>query len=152
LDDRRFDSLVKSLAVGSSRRSLLKGLLGLSGAVAAGGLAERTAEAARRGSTPTPTPVSCPGNQIASNGVCSCPNGLSKCGAECCNPSGIGAAHSECCNDNEPCTTDLCNGDGTCSNVYDCQNAGCCPEGWGCSTVFNSCSPCGSGLDLLGCI
>ena len=49
MDDRRFDSLVKSFAGGASRRAVLKGLLGLGGAAAVGGtLLEGPAEAARR--------------------------------------------------------------------------------------------------------
>ena len=68
MDDRRFDSLVKSLAGGASRRAVLKGLLGLGGAAAVGGtLLEGPAEAARR-PTPTPTPLRCPGNQTRSAG------------------------------------------------------------------------------------
>jgi hypothetical protein len=64
VDDRRFDSLAKSLSAGKSRRSVLKGLLGLGGtAVVSGTLVERETEAARR-PTPTSTPVKCPGNQI----------------------------------------------------------------------------------------
>src|SRR5215207_3499312 len=85
MDDRKFDSLVKSLAAGSSRRSVLKGILGLGGAALAGGtLLDGESEAARRPS-PTPTPVQCPGNQIPSGGTCVCPPAVPiKCGPDCC--------------------------------------------------------------------
>ncbi len=49
IDDRRFDSLAKSLAAGKSRRSVLKGLLGLGGAAVVGGtLSGQETDAARR--------------------------------------------------------------------------------------------------------
>jgi hypothetical protein len=102
MDDRSFDALVKAVASGASRRSLLKGMLGLGGAALTGGaLLEGGADAARR-PTPTPTPVRCPGQQTPLNGQCTCPAGLSKCGPDCCNPTAVGASHSECC-DNACC-------------------------------------------------
>lgn len=84
MDDRRFDSLAKSLAAGASRRSVLKGLLGFGGAaltstVLVGG----DTDAARR-STPTPTSVKCPGRQTWNGSACVCPSGLVKCGPDCC--------------------------------------------------------------------
>jgi hypothetical protein len=166
LDDRRFDSLVKSLAAGTSRRSMLKGLLGFGGAVAASGIAERTAEAARRGSTPTPTPIICPGTQIASNGVCICLGALSKCGSDCCNPSGIGAAHSECCDGaccfgtcstEETCCPypsayceahDLCCGgdENACCGAEGCCATSCCPDASGAALCCEGDTPkCCSG-------
>ena len=85
MDDRKFDSLVKSLATGTSRRAVLKGILGLGGAALAGGaLLDGDAHAARR-PTPTPKPPTCPGNQIPSGGICVCPaSAPNKCGPDCC--------------------------------------------------------------------
>ncbi len=61
MDDRKFDSLVKSFASGTSRRSLLKGMLGLGGAALTGSVVlDGDSEAARR-PTPTPKPIQCPG-------------------------------------------------------------------------------------------
>src|SRR5215218_7183017 len=84
MDDRRFDSFVKALAAGKSRRSVLKGLLGLGAAATVGStLMEPGSEAARR-PTPTPTPIRCPGNQTPVNGVCTCPGTApNKCGPDC---------------------------------------------------------------------
>ena len=73
MDDRRFDALVKAVATGTTRRSLVKGLLGLGGAAVIGSsLRESEVDAARR-PTPTPKPVTCPGQQVPVNGVCTCP-------------------------------------------------------------------------------
>lgn len=62
MDDRRFDSLARSLASGANRRQFLQ--RGSAFAIAAGaGLVARNAEAARRGYSgpkfPTPTPEPC---------------------------------------------------------------------------------------------
>jgi hypothetical protein len=65
MDDRQFDSLVKTFGAASSRRSFLKGLLGIGGIAATGVIVREQAEAARRGyggpSIPSiPTPVQTP--------------------------------------------------------------------------------------------
>src|SRR5215204_5548435 len=129
MDDRRFDALVRSLAEGKSRRSVLKGLFGLGGAALVGSaVLESDADAARR-PTPTPTPVRCPGNQTPVNGVCTCPaSAPSKCGPDCCNPAGVGAAHSECCDN--ACCFGLCYGEELCcpTGRTFCEATGeCCP-------------------------
>ena len=105
MDDRRFDALAKSLARGTNRRTLLKGLLGLGGAVAAGGsLLENDAQAARR-PIPTPRPPTCPGQQVPCGSGCCCPLGQERCGPDCCTEDNVPApetGHSECC-DNACC-------------------------------------------------
>ncbi len=85
MDDRRFDSLVKAVASGASRRSVLKGMLGLGGAALTGGaLVGRDAGAARRPEL-TPKPVSCPGRQTWNGSQCVCPGDApAKCGPDCC--------------------------------------------------------------------
>ncbi|HET9660849.1 MAG TPA: hypothetical protein VFP05_11005 [Thermomicrobiales bacterium] len=141
MDDRRFDSLVKSLATGgTSRRALFKGLLGLGGAAAVGGtVLEGTADAARR-PTPTPTPVRCPGNQTPVGGVCTCPAGLSQCnpggGPACCNddvprvlPTGQNNPdYSECCDN--ACCDGKCYGEELCcpyTQTWCEATQECCP-------------------------
>ncbi len=119
MDDRRFDSLTKSLAAGANRRTLLKGLLGLGGAATAGSiLLDDDADAARR-PTPTPKPPSCPGQQTPVGGQCVCQTpkapGPEKCGPDCCNPAGIGAAHSECCDN--ACCYGVCYGEELCCST-----------------------------------
>src|SRR5215218_1827607 len=108
MDDKRFDGLTRLIALGSSRRSVLKGLLGLGGAALAGSAAlDGDGEAARR-PTPTPTPVKCPGNQIPLGGACICPaSAPNECGPDCCtglttDPYPRPPGHSECC-DNACC-------------------------------------------------
>jgi hypothetical protein len=142
MDDRSFESFVKAFATSRNRRGLLKGLLGLGGAVVTGRIVLDDAGAARR-PTPTPSLPRCPGNQIPSNGACICPSGLSKCGPACCNPTGIAAAHSECCDN--ACCNGVCYGEELCcpyprdfclitgeccsSGVDCCADEGCCPGG-----------------------
>src|SRR5690349_12347825 len=103
MDDRRFDSLVRSLASGASRRTVLKGLLGLGGAALVGTAAlDRDSDAAPR-PTPSPTPIKCPGKQTNVGGVCTCPaSAPNKCGPACCtgthsDPIPGPPSHTECC-------------------------------------------------------
>jgi hypothetical protein len=121
MDDRRFDSLVRALAEGKSRRSVLKGFLGLGGAAAVGGtLLEGGTDAARR-PTPTPTPVRCPGNQTPVNGVCTCPASAPfECGPDCCTSEAGGPptpTHSECCDN--ACCFGTCYGEELCCPTND---------------------------------
>ncbi len=106
MDDRRFDSLARSLANGASRRSVLKGILGLGSATLAGGiLLDGETDAARR-PTPIPPPPKCPGNQIPSGGTCICPpTAPYECGPACCTGTSAdppSPTHTECC-DNACC-------------------------------------------------
>lgn len=120
MDGRQFDSLAKALAAGTSRRNVLKGLLGLGGAAVIGGTAlEGPAEAARR-PTPTPTPIKCPGNQIPVGGVCTCPaSAPHQCnpgnGPACCTDVAGGPplpTHTECCDN--ACCHGTCYGEELC--------------------------------------
>lgn len=142
MDDRRFDSLVKLLASGTNRRTLLKGLLGLSGAGLAGGLAlDQRVEGARR-PTPTPKPPTCPGNQTWNGTKCVCPPNLSQCvpdgGPACCNDQvdkHTDPNYSECCDN--ACCQGTCTAEEVCcpTNVRPgnlppianvCPNGECC--------------------------
>jgi hypothetical protein len=82
VDDRRFDSLVRSLAVGGSRRQVLKAVLGLGAGATVGALAMvDEADAARRGfSGPRifPCVPQCDGSSCGDDGCggrCSCATG-----------------------------------------------------------------------------
>jgi hypothetical protein len=63
MDDRKLDTIARNLASGTSRRGMLKGLLGLGG-IAIAGVGAHDARAARRGFTgpsfPHPVPTEPP--------------------------------------------------------------------------------------------
>lgn len=144
MDDRRFDSLVRSLASGANRRQVLKGLLGIGG-VAVAGARVSDAEAARR-PTPPPKPATCPGVQtpVGGQGVCQTPKapGTEKCGPDCCNPTGIDESYSECC-DNACCYGE-CYGEELCCpypREYCPVSGECCPAGWRCCPDYGCIAP-----------
>jgi hypothetical protein len=125
VDDRSFDTLVRSLASGANRRQILKGLLGLGGAAVASA-SVLDAEAARR-PTPTPKPKRCPGVQVPCDEGCCCPDGFDTCGSDCC------PADAQCCDN--ACCYGYCYGEELCcpSTQEWCDITGeCCPEGWSC--------------------
>lgn len=164
MDDRRFDALTRTFATAGNRRQVLKGLLGLGGLF--GGAVARDARAARR-PAPTPRPISCPGNQVPVDGVCTCPTGA-KCRAECCPENAeccdgaccYGACYGEelCCptgkvvcdgqcRDWECCTNDQCAGNATfdpeshtCVCVPNCDGKACGDNG-----CDGSCGACPEG-------
>lgn len=110
MDDRRFDHLTRSLAQAGSRRTLIKGLLGLGGSAVIGGMVHQSEALAARRPAPTPAPIRCPGTQVWNGTACACTIGTT-CGPACC----TGA--SQCC-DNACC-------DGTCYG-----EELCCPAGY----------------------
>jgi hypothetical protein len=127
MDDKRFDSITRAFASGASRRSLLKGLLGLGGAALTGAvvLDDGDSEAARR-PTPTPKPPTCPGQQTWVSGKCVCPAGLSQCipetGPACCNdqiPPGS-PGYSMCCDN--ACCQGTCYGEELCCQTNNRPN------------------------------
>ena len=151
MDDRRFDSLAKAFASGKTRRSMLKGILGLGGAALAGGvLLENDAAAARRPAT-KPKPVTCSGQQTWNGTACVCPGSApDECGPDCCTDSITlpdTPGYSECC-DNACCFghcygEELCceyplvfceaqneccfAGDNQCCGSTGCCDTACCP-------------------------
>jgi hypothetical protein len=120
MDGSRFDRLTKTLGQGASRRTVLKGFVGIGGAATVAELAFDDAEAARR-PAPTPKPDTCPGNQQSMNGVCACTDGLTACGPDCCTPG-----QSVCCDN--ACCFGTCYGEELCCPTgYElCEVAGCC--------------------------
>lgn len=123
------------------RRSVLKGMLGIAGAaLASQAVRSDSTEAARR-PTPTPKPISCPGNQIPCADGCCCPDGSDKCGPACC------PADAQCC-DNACCHGE-CYGEELCCAAGRLVCAGangveCCPEGQECcdGVCADSCESC----------
>ncbi len=130
MEDRTFDTFAKALAQGRNRRTMLKGLLGIGGAVAAGSMLDKEADAARRGfSGPKqPTPVSpaptcdpntCYGCNSCINGVC------------------VGDPTD--CYVHE-CEASVCDPDGGCSYPFDCrQGTSCCGAHQICNTSTGQC-------------
>lgn len=121
MDDRRFDQLVRSLAQPGSRRTLIKGLLGIGGIAAVGSIAFEDEVRAARRPTPTPKPVTCPGQQVPCDTGCCCPGDATPCGAECCPNS-----QATCCDG--ACCYGACYGDGLCCEGGNpvCSVDGCC--------------------------
>lgn len=132
MDDRQFDSFVKSLAAGVSRRSVVRGVFGLAAGLVAGS-AVTDAWAARR-PTPTPKPVKCPGNQHWNGAACVCPDGSEACGPDCC-PDG----QATCCDN--ACCYGYCYGEELC-----CSFDSWCEASWECCGPDEVC--CGES----GCI
>ncbi len=147
MDDRRFDVLTKALAGGSSRRSILKGLLGFGGALTTAGVVG--VDAARR-PAPTPKPVSCPGQQFWDGAECVCPNDLFECGPDCCGSS------EQCC-DNACCPYgSVCIAEEQCCPVGrvcpSYPSGSCCPNGTLCCPSGDSCfDPAGGCCDTSDC-
>ncbi len=134
MDGRRFDSLVRAFASGSSRRSVLKGLLGIGGAAATGSLVADHADAraiATRPTVPPPTTrppapppttttTPCPaGQQQCPNSTVCCPTGTCArsgnqaicctghvCGHECCVSAFASQYSAYLCCDRECCAAD----------------------------------------------
>ena len=147
MDDRRFDALVRSLAVGRSRRQVLRGMLGLGGAavVTAAALPD-DALAARRGYGGPPRPgacvPTCDGTTCGADGcggTCSCGHGLlciegaGLCGLLCTgNDQCLGDCH--CDQENSVCASNQLGR--SCSFINDC------PAGTFCSATGNGTGAC----------
>jgi hypothetical protein len=126
LDDKRFDQLARMVGKGASRRSIIKGLLGLGGSAIAGTVVTNDADARFVGTRPTippPPPPACPSGQAKCNGIC-CPYGRCFDGV-CCPDAGSTRCGAGCCPAGRQCTTD---GD-CCPAGQDACGAICCPDG-----------------------
>lgn len=155
MDDRSFDELIRRLALGSSRRSLLKAALGIGATASTGKLLENSAEAARRGypgpAKPTSTIVAgppvctektCYGCHQCVNGVCTdnptqnCYDHTGECLAAYCNPDGGCGYRFDCRVDLGCCADDqTCNTDGACV----------CPPNTCCGVQCPGCQECENG-------
>ncbi len=135
MDDRRFDAVTRVMGRGSSRRTIVRGLLGLTGLASISSiLVKEPVDAARR-PTPAPRPPGCPGIQTPCNDGCCCPAGTSACGPDCC-PDGAICCDQACCygqcyGEELCCPTGqlLCKGyclsAGACCTDDDCVEARC---------------------------
>jgi hypothetical protein len=124
MDERRFDSLVKALGSGTSRRRVLRGLLGSS--VAGVAVVSRTleAQAARKCGPGTSNP--CPRGQQCLDG---------RCGRGCSNPDDLCQANlgATCCTGATHCCVCPVNG-GTIPS--------CAADGDFCNKIFFGETPC----------
>lgn len=120
MDGSRFDTLVRSRAEGASRRTLLKGVLGIGAAAIAS--RQSPADAARR-PAPTPKPITCPGAQQWDGASCVCSSGTT-CGPDCCE------TEAQCC-DSACCPSgQVCSGEETCC-APSCDFGVCGSDGCG---------------------
>ena len=139
MDDKHFDGLARLVAQGASRRSVLKAFLGLGGAALAESVVLDGHSNAARRPTPTPQPVTCPGNQVPIGGACVCPpTAPNKCGPDCCtgltsDPFPRPPGHSECCDN--ACCFGTCYGEELCcpaAQVFCDVTQTCCAPGEAC--------------------
>ena len=140
MDGGRFDSLTRQLGQGGSRRALLKGLLGFGGTAIAASRLVPDASAARR-PTPTPKPVTCPGQQHWDGSACVCPQGSDTCGPDCC-PTG----QAECCDN--ACCYGVCYGEELCCPYGSLLCDGACIAGADCCSTAD----CAGLDDPVNCV
>ena len=130
MDGNRFDHLTRTFASGRSRRSLLKGLLGLGGVAATTLLPDNDVNARRSSSSSPAPPPACPGQVV-------CPDANHCCNADQCNtaqgrccPVGTLPCDGGCC---EPCGGTQC-GLECCDSALQCCDGECCAGGYSCLT------------------
>jgi hypothetical protein len=151
VDHRTFDTLAKGLAQGRNRRSLLKGLLGLGGAVAAGTAIAPETDAARRGyagPVPKSSPTVVPGPGTCDPQTC---YGCKQCQGGVC----IDNPKDNCYDHTDECLGAVCNPDGGCSYPFDCRvRDGCCTGEQVCNQTSGHCeclpNTC-CGVECPGC-
>ena len=153
MDDRSFDALVRSLASGSNRRQILRGLLGLGAGVAAAGTVAQV-DAARR-PTVTPTVPKCPGSQYWNGSACVCSSGTN-CGSDCCTGDAVccdnACCFGECYGEELCCPTGsiVCDGEcvtGECCSTADCESGAYCDE----NRICQICPACDTQVPLRIC-
>ncbi len=129
MDDSRFDALVRAIGSGASRRSVLKGLLGIGGAIVAAEHADARSIATRP-TIPPPPPPACLLPKKICDGVCW---DADKCkdGHRCSNSADVWCGNA-CC-DTGVCTTD---GDCCLASQKACGST-CCPASHSCARDGN---------------
>lgn len=106
MDDSQFDRMTREIAQGTSRRTLIKSLVGIGGVAVAGNwIRTNHAEAARRGFA-GPTLPAPPTVQPTSTATPSCPSGQSWDGSGCACDVGI-TCGTACCGANFFCSSDI---------------------------------------------
>ena len=133
MDGQRFDRLTRAFASGASRRSLLRGLLGIGGAAAVAAVVADDTDARRSSGSPPP-------NRITSTTTTTLPPCAgARCGYDCCETEAQ-CCDNECCPAGYDCLTfHFPEGpfveEETCcptERVCDTETIKCCPEGQKC--------------------
>ena len=158
MDNNRFDAFAKLVAARSSRRNIIRGLLGLGGAAVAGAHLDERADARTTGTRPTVPPPPPPRSTTSSTTTPpepECPAGQHECARHsCC--AGTCTAAGRCCDSSSTVCGEEC-----CSDAAQCCDGECCPDGTLCigeeyccpaanfcpSDPDNPC--CRAGTDLL---
>ena len=127
MDNKRFDSLTKALASGQSRRSVIKGLLGLGGAAAVSTVVTDAADARRSSITlalrPRPTTTRA---APCRPGFAPCTTNVTGCCAVCSGNTPVTCGLECCASDDQCCDGECCGGDQLCvAKVLDCSNSRC---------------------------
>ena len=128
MDDERFDTLVKTLSAGHTRRGLARLVAGLGlGGILITAVREEAAAALLNGGVPCTSGSQCKTGKCLSNGRCSCSRGQPTCKqpanrckkATCEFSTGRcittnRARGATCQDDDNLCTRDICDGSGNC--------------------------------------
>jgi len=156
MDQRKFDELTRTMALGKSRRSVIKGLFG--GVVGGIAIAGRPAYGALAGlEVGCGSDAECTGDEICCEGVCAaieccigdtdpnarCPEGTS-CFEGICDPIILGCGNDTECAGDEICCEGVCAAIECC--IGDANPNARCPEG---TTCFEG--QCDLICDIAGC-
>jgi hypothetical protein len=156
MENRKFDDLTRSLALGKSRRTVIKGLFG--GVVGTIAVAGRPAYGVLAGEpVGCGSDAQCEGDDICCEGVCAaivccmadeatnprCPTGT-HCFEGYCDPDEVGCGSDEQCAGDEICCEGVCAAIECC--IGDADPNARCPEGTSCFEGY-----CDEICDIVGC-
>ncbi len=126
MDNKRFDSLTKALASGQSRRSVIKGLLGLGGAAAVSTVVADGTDARRRSNITLPAAPTTTTAAPCRAGFEPCTTNVTGCCAICSGNTPVTCGLECCASDDQCCDGECCGGDQLCvAKVLDCSNSRC---------------------------
>ncbi len=170
MDGRRFDHFTRLLSSGTSRRTIIKGLLGFGGSAVLGSTIPRSGDARTIRSRPTVPPPSGPdcllpmqmcGGECCPEGHCKegvcCPNaGDVLCGGACCD-TGLCTSNGTCCAaGSQVCGSKCCAASASCAingnTDYCCDPSVEYPCGFDCCSQPGQCCDrecCASGMVCL---
>jgi hypothetical protein len=134
MDERRFDTLAKTIATGGTRRSFLRSLAAVVGAVVAGGLRQDAAMAACK-----PDSKQCNQHHQCCSGYCNPATGACGQGVE--EPRYGCKPNHQPCNKDDQCCSGSCNPTtGTCESWVGDSDNGCTSDDQGCDNDSQCCS------------